>query len=187
MNLTKADMIKALQLEPHPIEGGYFARTYESEENVEAQVGKRRLLTTIYYMLTDDSPVGYMHRNQSDIVHFWQGGSAMRYWIINEQGQLTEKILGPNITKGEQLQMVVKGGDWKLSRLLDDVVKGFVEGADDDVKGMNQDATTGGYGLLGEAVAPGFEYVDNEIATAELVNRLFPALAAQLQPFIKVF
>ncbi|WP_217274037.1 cupin domain-containing protein [Shewanella sp. VB17] len=166
MKMTKTDIIQALDLQPHPIEGGYFALTYVSEHTT-GHNGQRKLLSTIYYMLTDDSPIGYMHRNKSDIVHFYHSGSAMKYWIIDVNGQLTETVLGSDVTKGQCLQLLVKGGDWKLSHLMKDVGK------------VN-------YGLLGEAVSPGFEYADNEIATIELVSQLFPTLATQLAPFVKV-
>lgn len=164
---TKAQLIQTLKLEPHPLEGGYFQRTYEShisldESSAVNTTTTRKLLTCIYYCLTDDSPIGYMHRNKSDIVHFYQGGGAMKYLIVSPQGQLSIKILGPDILSGHCMQLVVKGGDWKMSTLLE-----------------------GDYGLLGESVAPGFEYTDNTLATNELIEGLFPDLMATIGQYIK--
>jgi uncharacterized protein len=161
MGLTKTELIQKLQLERHPFEGGYFTLTHATDLSVDVAVGNRKALTTIYYMLTDDSPCGTLHRNKSDIVHFYHAGAAIRYWVISEQGQLTEHWLGPDMSKGQQLQLVVKGGDWKISQLVG-----------------------GDYCLIGEAVAPGFEYCDNEIATLDLVKTQFPHLLAKIENYV---
>lgn len=162
MHPSKAELIQTLQLLRHPHEGGYFKRTYESDLTVSNATEKRKLLSTIYYMLTDDSPHGFMHRNKSDIVHFHQLGAAIRYWVISADGEMSEYYLGPDISKGHQLQMIVKGGDWKISQLCE-----------------------GEYALIGEAVTPGFEYSDNEIATRAQVSSLFPHLLARIEKYIQ--
>lgn len=66
------DVINALDLEAH-IEGGYFRRTYQSDHraSLETSTGPRYLLTSIYYLLTEQSPVGQFHFNQSDILHYF--------------------------------------------------------------------------------------------------------------------
>ena len=160
--MTKEEIIKSLRLEPHPSEGGYFRRTYESDLNIDTDNSKRKLLTSIYYMLTSDNPIGYLHRNKSDIIHFYHLGSPIKYLIITLEGKLKEKILGPNIAAGEVPQLLVKGGEWKASELC-----------------------SGSYGLLSEAVSPGFEYDDNEIAKPEVIHRLYPDLKSRLNKYIK--
>jgi predicted cupin superfamily sugar epimerase len=149
--MTKEEIIEQLGLEPHPTEGGYFTRTYESDLSTNRGGDNRKLLTAIYYMLTNDSPQGYLHKNKSDIIHFHHLGSPIKYAIVSPDGRISEKILGSDIVNGETPQLLVKGGDWKLSQLC-----------------------SGEYGLISEAVAPGFEYADNVIASAELVRRWFP-------------
>ena len=161
MTPSKAELIQKLQLERHPFEAGYFNQTHASDLTMDTESGKRKLLTVIYYMLTDDSPCGYMHKNKSDIVHFYQMGSAIRYWVISPEGQFSEHWLGPDLANGQQLQLVVKGGDWKISSL-----------------------SGGEYALISEAVAPGFEYSDNEIATLDQVKTLFPQLLAKVENYI---
>ncbi|MCJ8273358.1 MAG: cupin domain-containing protein [Psychrosphaera sp.] len=165
--ITKDQIMQSLALEPHPLEGGYFKRTYESDINIgettlDNNRGNRKLMTTIVYMLTDDSPICYMHCNKSDIVHFYQGGGATKYTMVSPDGQLSEKILGPDVANGHCLQLVVTAGNWKTSTLLD-----------------------GTYGLIGEAVAPGFEYEDNVLATKDKIKALFPDLVERLGQNIK--
>ena len=156
--MTKTQIIESLGLEPHPMEGGYFRRTYESSQTI----GSRKLLTSIYYLLSDDSPIGYMHRNKSDILHFHHSGSSIKYLLISDDGTVEEHLLGSNLEEGEKPQLLVKGGVWKISILQE-----------------------GSYGLLSEAVCPGFEYADNELAGLELVQARFPELAQEISIYVK--
>jgi uncharacterized protein len=144
--LTKTQLIASLDLSPHP-EGGYFRRTYESSQVFRG----RRFMSSIHYLLTDDQPVGHLHRNRSDIVHFWQAGEALRYTLVSPEGKLLQYILGPDITAGQQLQLAVPGGFWKASQLL-----------------------CGDFGLISEAVCPGFDYDDHDMAKAAAIRRQYP-------------
>jgi len=155
--LSKNNIIKTLGLEPHPLEGGYFKRTYESNINIDSE---RKLLTSIYYMLTSDNPISSLHKNKSDIIHYYHLGSPLKYMLISPNGILNEHVLGPNLLKGEKLQLLVKGGDWKVAKLC-----------------------SGEYSLISEAVAPGFEYKDNEISTPEQLKLFFPSLEDKINKF----
>ncbi|MCI5129520.1 MAG: cupin domain-containing protein, partial [Candidatus Electrothrix sp. AUS3] len=149
--MTPDEIITLLNLEPHPSEGGYFRRTYESALSCTTENGSRKLLTSIYYMLTKESPGGFLHRNKSDILHYHHLGASIKYTVVSPDGVLSERILGPNLNNGETLQLLVPSGWWKASQIC---------AGDSD------------YGLISEAVAPGFEYADNEIATEGLVQQL---------------
>lgn len=151
-------MITILGLIPHE-EGGYFKPTYRSSISTSDD---RPLLSSIYYMLTDDSPIGYLHKNKSDIVHFHHAGSSATYLIIDESGKLEEVTLGPDISNGQQLQLTVKGGCWKSSRL-----------------------DGGEYCLISEVVTPGFVEQDRVIADSEKMKKLFPDLWEKISPYIK--
>ena len=131
-------VIDQLGLMPHQ-EGGYFLETFRNDSSmpVNRPGGTRSVMTSIYYLLSKQRPIGYFHRNTSDIVHYWQGGGALRYTMLTPTGTCEQVILGPDVAAGEVLQLVVPGGYWKATELC-----------------------RGVYGLLGEAVAPGFEYQD---------------------------
>lgn len=158
--LNKAMVIERLGLCKHPKEGGYFRRTYESPLYVEG--GSRHMLTSIYYMLTDDSPFGLMHRNASDIIHYHHQGGAIKYWLVSPEGQVSEVVLGRDIARGQAPQLLVQAGFWKAAMLVD-----------------------GNYGLISEAVSPGFDYADNELATSELVKALLPDFYQRYEGFIR--
>lgn len=154
-SLSVQQIVDALELEAH-VEGGYFKQTFKANDDIviDTAKGPRVTLTSIYYLLTADSPIGHFHMNTSDIMHYFHGGDPITYYLIYPNGELKEVILGPDLLAGHQLQFVVSGGVWKASRI----------------------ATQGvyGYGLIGEAVAPGFEYSDMTLGkTSQLVTQ-FP-------------
>ncbi|MBF0197045.1 MAG: cupin domain-containing protein [Planctomycetes bacterium] len=156
-------LINELGLVEHR-EGGYFSETFRNHEQIdsEREGEKRSALTSIYYMLTKDRPIGYFHRNLSSIVHYFHGGDPLTYLLIDNKGQLTRKMLGPALSKDCQPQLIVPGGTWKATIL-----------------------EKGDYGLLGEAVAPGFEYCDMTFAKAEDMSKAFPHLWGKIEPYVK--
>lgn len=160
--MDKQQIINLLSLQPHA-EGGYFTRTYQSDEKVKLNAGdeSRYLLSSIYYMLTDDSPVGYLHKNKSDIIHYYHSGSPLKYTLLYPDGQLDVKVLGPKINEDQHFQLLVKGDCWKATNLVE-----------------------GEYGLISEAVSPGFEYSDNFIADRNMIKSRFPMAYDQLEAFI---
>src|SRR5690349_17735754 len=98
ISLQIGEMIKALSLEPH-IEGGFFRRTYQSaDENTVVTAGGQRLcMTSIFYLLTQDSPIGHFHLNQSDIVHYYHVGDPIRYTLIFPDGTLKTIVMGHDV------------------------------------------------------------------------------------------
>lgn len=158
MKISKQTLINQLNLQKH-IEGGYFNRTYQSELTFNS----RPTMTSIYYMLTNDSPIGYFHSNKSDIMHYFHLGEPITYLTLSPDGQLETFILGSDVTAGHVLQKVVKGGYWKASILK-----------------------KGEFGLLSEAVSPGFEFSDMAIAKPEVLQSHFPDLWEKIKPYLKV-
>ena len=155
-------IVDSLGLVPHP-EGGYFRRTYASR--ILAPIGPeqshRPTLTCIYYLLTRDSPIGHLHVNRSDIVHFFQGGGPIQYTLVSPKGELENVTLGSSVESGHQLQLTVYGGWWKASQLID-----------------------GEYGLISEAVSPGFAYEDMGFVSKLDIESRDPALTEKLNRFV---
>jgi predicted cupin superfamily sugar epimerase len=72
-SMTAGEIKKLLGLEPHPVEGGYFRRTYTSPGIVELERGIRRQGTAIFYLL-EPGTFSEMHVLDSDeIFHFYLG------------------------------------------------------------------------------------------------------------------
>ena len=153
-NSNARGVIETLDLQPH-VEGGYFRRTYQADHRnqLETANGPRFLLTSIYYLLDRQSPAGQFHFNQSDILHYFHLGDAIEYSLIHADGSLQTLVMGSDILAGQHLQLHVLGGIWKASRLLD---------------GDN------GFGLISEAVSPGFDFADMEMGDRRKLTRQFP-------------
>ena len=80
-------------------------------------------------------------------------GSSLNSLLITPDGEFTTACLGPDGEAGEQLQLTVPGGYWKATQLVN-----------------------GEYGLLSEAVSPGFDYDDMTLASARQLQQDFPEL-----------
>jgi predicted cupin superfamily sugar epimerase len=157
------ELVEQLGLEAH-VEGGYFRRTFQADhrDRIDTAHGPRYTMTSIYYLLTRDSPVGHWHLNRSDILHFFHLGAPVTYYLIHPDGRLEIVVLGPDPGAGHQLQLAVRGGTWKASRLGD-----------------------GDYGLISEAVAPGFEYEDMTLGKRDSLLDLFPQHAGVIEAFAR--
>ncbi|MDX1692289.1 MAG: cupin domain-containing protein [Ketobacteraceae bacterium] len=158
----KDQLIRSLNLQPHPKEGGYYRRTYQSGQVMSAFGGERHLMTSIFYLLTTDHPIGFLHRNRSDIIHYFHLGGPTEYLMISPQGEISHAVIGPDVLAGHQLQLLVPGGYWKASRLLG-----------------------GPYSLISEAVSPGFDYADNQLACRDDISALNVARQEEILPWLK--
>jgi hypothetical protein len=155
-NTNSCDLIAQLNLEPH-LEGGYFCRTFTSAYSS----GDRAAMSAIFYLLTSTSPVGHLHKNRADILHFWQHGNAINYTLLAPDGSIQNVVMGPNLAAGQQLQMLVPGGYWKASELKH-----------------------GEHGLISEAVCPAFDFNDHQLASAQQIKKDYPQHWPALQPLI---
>jgi len=92
--VNASEVIERLELEPLEGEGGYFRRTFESEE----KVGHRACGTAIYYLVTPQS-FSTLHRlPQSELFHFYLGDPVEMIQI--NRGVLTRVILGTAVIGG---------------------------------------------------------------------------------------
>jgi hypothetical protein len=145
-----ADEIKGLlRLEPHPIEGGWFRRTYTSNGTVELPRGRRTQGTAIYYLL-EPGTFSEMHVLGSDEIFHFYLGDPVEMLQLHPDGRSALFTLGPDLAASQQVQLVVPGGVWQGTRLIGD----------------------GKVALLGCTVTPGFDYADYRNATyAELAEK----------------
>jgi hypothetical protein len=163
--MTADEVKRILGLQPHPREGGWFVRTWESEEFVEAAAfdegrydGARRTSTAIYYLL-EPGTFSEMHRLESDeIFHHYMGG-AVEMLQLFEDGSSSRVVIGKDLEAGERPQHVVQRGVWQGSRLL----------------------VQEGWALMGCTVSPGFEFVDYEDAGAEELVAKWPGEAERIR------
>ena len=150
------ELIKSLDLQPHP-EGGWYRETYRATESILPDglpgryTGSRSHATAIYFLLTS-SAFSALHRLKSDEQwHFYQG-SPLSLHVIHADGHYAPITLGASLAQGETFQAVVPHGCWF--------------GATVDAPGT--------YTLVGCSVAPGFDFNDFEIADRKSLTGAFP-------------
>ncbi|KAJ6551510.1 RmlC-like cupin domain-containing protein [Mycena capillaripes] len=165
MQDTAQALVAQLGLQRHP-EGGYYAETDRQKEEVGTPFvdgdPPRSLATSIYYLLTPDSPNGYFHTNKSVTYHVHHQGRAEYTLITPRPGNkplIERRIIGPNAANGETRQLIVGTGVWKMSRLLDVDVQ---DKAAKDKAGC----------LITEVVVPGFHWEDHAFLTSEGLKEL---------------
>ena len=154
MNQKAKYYIQKLQLEKHP-EGGYFREVYRSGEMISIDVPKKNLkrnVSTSIYFLLEGSQISKFHRLKSDeLWHFYDGGSV-KVFVIEENGKLTEIILGNKIEEGEVFQTVIKKNSWFAAEVVN----------------------KRSFALIGCTVSPGFDFSDFELADRKFLLKCFP-------------
>lgn len=162
--LSAEEVIKLLNLKPHPKEGGFFAETYRSGISFPAASlpaayrGDRSASTAIYYLLTPTT-FSEMHRVATDeVFHFYAGGPVemLQLW---PDGSSRVVILETDLAAGHRPQLAVPAGIWQGSRLL----------------------PGGDWALLGATVAPGFDYADYESGKRGELIKAYPAEAERIR------
>ena len=98
--LTAEQLIESLDLTGH-VEGGFFRQTFKADHRplISTETGDRVNMTSIYYLLSAQSPIGHFHMNRSDIMHYFHMGDPITYYLINQDGSLETHVLGPILRK----------------------------------------------------------------------------------------
>ena len=79
--LSAEELVELLNLGGH-VEGGFFRRTYVADYRLLTPEGDERLsMTSIFYLLAAESPIGHFHLNRSDIVHYFHMGDPITYYL----------------------------------------------------------------------------------------------------------
>src|SRR5262245_43825063 len=98
---TADQIIAALDLKPHPIEGGYFRETYRASGTIPASLlphgysgkGARVLGTSIYYLLTSGT-FSELHRLPTEeVFHVYLGGPVRMIQLFPD-GEGREILMG---------------------------------------------------------------------------------------------
>ena len=156
MSIAAVDIVRALDLEPHP-EGGYYRETHRSEELVMTARGPRAASSAILFLITVDSPSRF-HRLYSDELWLYHGGSRLELATLLPDGRAERIIVASAalLVRDEELtpQAIVPRGAWQAARVLQG------EGVD--------------WTLVSCVVSPGFDFDDFELADAHEISVAYP-------------
>jgi predicted cupin superfamily sugar epimerase len=138
VTLSAADVVRLLELKPHP-EGGHFRETFRDP----AMIGAGRAASTAIYFLLARGECSHWHRIDAvEIWHFY-AGSPIELKIAPASGNPIERVtLGPDLAAGQRPQFAVAARAWQCA------------------------ASLGDWALAGCTVAPGFEFASFELAPA---------------------
>jgi len=149
--MTAEEVIEALGLEPHPLEGGFFRETYRTAQKVHGQ--ERALATAIYYLLTPQT-FSMLHRLPGDeLFHFYLGDPVQQV-LLKPDGSGQVVTLGPDLLAGQRPQVLVPGGVWQGACLAG-----------------------GRLALLGTTMTPGFAYPDYQTGDRTELTQRYPLFA----------
>jgi predicted cupin superfamily sugar epimerase len=158
------EIIKKLDLRPHPREGGYFRETYRSvEQHPPGSLGLRfeglrSFKTAIYYLITPET-FSPMHRLPGDEIFHFYLGDPVRMLQLRPNGSGQVLVLGNDLLAGQQVQVVVPGGVWQGCCLEPGSM----------------------YALMGTTMAPGFDYADYSPGRRDELIAAYPNHAALIE------
>lgn len=111
------ELVTTLRLEILPGESGYFGVLGRSAQLVAADGRSLAAQSRIYYLLTTELPVNYLHWLASDDTHILLEGGPVDYFIFHPDGRAEQVTLGRDLAAGHQFLVAVPGGCWKALRL----------------------------------------------------------------------
>jgi predicted cupin superfamily sugar epimerase len=134
MSATASDIIRLLDLKPHP-EGGHYCETFRDSRTDHTG---RAYSTAIYFLLARGER-SHWHKVDAVETWHWHAGAPLRL-DIHDSGTRTTLILGSDLAAGERPQGIVPTHAWQAAESLGD------------------------WTLVGCTVAPGFEFSGFELA-----------------------
>lgn len=136
MVATAADVIRLLDLKPHP-EGGHFRETFRDSRTLE---GGRAASTAIYFLLARGQRSHWHRVDAVEVWHFHAGSALALETTQDGSGPVERVTLGPDLDAGERPQAIVPAHAWQTAESLGD------------------------WTLVGCTVAPGFDFSGFELA-----------------------
>jgi uncharacterized protein len=161
------DIIRRLQLQPLPVEGGFYRQTYQAPETLAGLVSRdpsagARLVGTAIYFLLHGRHVSLLHRLVRDEVYHYYLGEPVELLLLYPDGTHAVHLLGHDLEAGQHVQVLVPGGVWQGLCLSPDA------------------ASRDGFALMGTTMAPGFDQSEFELGNREQLLAHYPEQAKEI-------
>jgi uncharacterized protein len=134
--LTAADVIRLLDLKPHP-EGGHFRETFRDARRLD---GGRAASTAIYFLLARGERSHWHRLDAAEVWHWHAGAPLILDLAALDHGPVSRVTLGPDLAAAQRPQAIVPAQVWQAA------------------------ASLGEWTLVGCTMAPGFEFAGFELA-----------------------
>src|SRR5579872_429941 len=113
--LTAQDIIRLLDLAPHP-EGGHYRQTFRDEQTID---GKRAASTAVYFLLARGER-SHWHRVDAAEIWLWHAGAPLVLQIAGAPRRRERIRLGCDLAAGERPQAAVPAHAWQAADTLGD-------------------------------------------------------------------
>jgi len=110
--LTADDVIRLLDLKPHP-EGGHFRETFRD-------AGVARAASTAIYFLLARGERSHWHRVDATEIWHWHAGAPLELDIACASRRRERVTLGNDLTAGQRPQAIVPAHAWQSAQTLGD-------------------------------------------------------------------
>jgi len=111
------ELIRVLNLAVLPKESGYLGLIGESAQKAEVDGQSLRIQSQVYYLLTRERPINYLHWLAPDDTHILIEGGPVDYFIFHPDGRAEKLTLGTDVAAGQRPVIAVPGNCWKALRL----------------------------------------------------------------------
>ncbi len=109
MTLTATDIIRRLDLQPHP-EGGHYRETWRADDD------GRPTGTCIYFLLAAGEASHWHRVDATEIWHFYAGAPLVLSHAADDTGPAIDTLLGPDIAAGQRPQVIIPPHHWQRAR-----------------------------------------------------------------------
>jgi uncharacterized protein len=109
--------ISLLKMAYLPGESGYLSLISSSAIRTTVHGRPIAVQSQVYYMLTRELPINYLHWLEGDDTHILLDGGPVDYFIFHPDGRAEKIVLGKDVAAGQTLVVPVPGGCWKALRL----------------------------------------------------------------------
>ena len=165
MPLSPAEIMKSLDLRPHPT-CGFTNEIYRSPLQIPAAdlpagyAGSRTLGGFLYFLVTEQARIR-LHRIRSDQMYHHYLGDPLEVLLLYPDGKSEVRVIGPDLAAGMRPQLLVPGGTFHAGHVR----------------------PGGKYALLGTSVWLRAEPSDVEMGDAEKLSGAYPAAKAEIESF----
>ena len=91
-------------------EGGFFYQVLKSDQTIQLEGQKLRVLyTSIYFLLTSNNPSRF-HRLTADEVWYYHYGNPLTVHMITAEGDYQQVTLGTELNKGKSYKQSYQRG-----------------------------------------------------------------------------
>jgi predicted cupin superfamily sugar epimerase len=163
--ISPQEIIDLLQMQPLPVEGGYYAVTHHSSEKIVSnclpdRYQNDRSITGSIYFLATSTAFSALHKLITDEQYFYHMGDPLEMLLLGPEGKGAIKQLGIDLDAGQQPQLLAPRNWWQGSRPLPGGSFGFT--------------------LISTSMSPAYEESDIEFGNREQLSMQYPGYAEMI-------